>query len=143
MTKHNVEREERKSFQIFFRLINSLLLISHIVGHNFAIRTTHDSRLLNFSIQDEATTISRITDATTAATSYRARTTTTTTTVHSATNGKTSHPTTDHQSAERSVVIIEKSRNDILEQQLIEYEEFKQEARYKKFILTNSRFIAN
>jgi len=93
-------------------------------------------------IQDEATTISRIADATTAATSYRARTTTTTTTttVHSATNGKTSHTTTDHQSAERSV-IIEKSRNDILEQQLIEYEEFKQEVQ-KKFILTNSRFIA-
>jgi len=69
-------------------------------------------RFTNFSIQDETTTISRATEATTAATSYHARTTT----VHSATDGKTSYATTSHQSAKRSVMMIEKSRNYILEQ---------------------------
>lgn len=86
-------------------------------------------------MQDEATTISRTTKA---ATNYHARTTAT---IHPATNGKTNHAT-DHQSAERSVVMIfEKSKNYITS--LVEYEEFKQEENlYRKFIL-NPRIITH
>lgn len=59
--------------------------------------------LSDFSIQDEATTVSRTAKATTATTNHAG---TTTTTIHPATDGKTNHAATDHQSAERSVAIM-------------------------------------
>lgn len=70
--------------------------------------------LSDFSIQDEATTVSRTAKATTATANHAG---TTTTTIHPAENGKTNHAATDQQSAERSVAITcEKFRDHILEQ---------------------------
>lgn len=73
---------------------------------------------LDFSIQDEATDISRAAEATAAAaTDSHAGAAAT---VHSATNGTTNHTATDHQSAERSVAtilertIISKEKNYML-----------------------------
>lgn len=57
--------------------------------------------LSDFSIQDEATTVSRAAEAATATTNH----TGTATAIHPATDGEANHAATDHQSAERSVAM--------------------------------------